>query len=138
MALCWSENMQELGKSKFPYKEALPMSIKLWQKFTPAQIIVQIIYSEPNVTQTLLQYKAFLQSQGATRVFLIPQGTVEEIASIQITSQLQAFSALSVLSFERSQLQVFSASSVLSFERFHIWMSAPLAISSTVPRYTSY
>ena len=38
----------------------------------------------------------------------------------------------SVLSFQRSQLQAFSASSVLSFERSHIWMSAQLAISSTV------
>ena len=57
--------------------------------------------------------------------------TVEEIASFK-RSQLRAFSASSVLSFERSQLRAFSASSVLSFKRSHIWMSAQLAISSTV------
>ena len=49
-------------------------------------------------------------------------------------SQLRAFSALSALSFEHSQLRAFSASSLLSFERSHIWMSAQLAISSTVQR----
>ena len=51
---------------------------------------------------------------------IVDQSTVEEIASkanIQITSQLWAFSALSVLSFERPQPRAFSASSGLSFER---------------------
>ena len=47
-------------------------------------------------------------------------------------SQLRAFSASSVLSFERSQLLAFSDSKVLNIERSHIWMSAQLAISSTV------
>ena len=47
-------------------------------------------------------------------------------------SQLRAFSASSVLSFERFQLRAFSASSVFSFEHSNIWMSAQLAISSTV------
>ena len=40
MGLCWSGNAQILGKNKFPYKEALPLSIQLWNKFTPAKVLL--------------------------------------------------------------------------------------------------
>ena len=39
MGLCWSGNAQILGKNKFPYKEAVPLSIQLWNKFTPAKVL---------------------------------------------------------------------------------------------------
>ena len=38
MGLCWSGNAQILGKNNFPYKEAVPMSTQLWNKFTPAKV----------------------------------------------------------------------------------------------------
>ena len=41
MALCWSGNAQILGKNKFPYKEAVPLSIQLWNKFTPAKVLLR-------------------------------------------------------------------------------------------------
>ena len=40
MGLCWSGNAQFLGKNKFPYKEAVPLSIQLWSKFTPAKVLL--------------------------------------------------------------------------------------------------
>ena len=40
MGLCWSGNAQILGKNKFPYKEAVPLSIQLWNKFTPAKVFL--------------------------------------------------------------------------------------------------
>ena len=40
MGLCWSGNAQILGKNKFPYKEAVPLSIQLWNKFTPAKVLL--------------------------------------------------------------------------------------------------
>ena len=42
MGLCWSGNAQILGKNKFPYKEAVPLSIQLWNKFTPAKVLLYI------------------------------------------------------------------------------------------------
>ena len=39
MALCWSGNIQILGKNNFPYREAVPMSTQLWHKFTPAKVL---------------------------------------------------------------------------------------------------
>ena len=40
MGLCWSGNAQILGKNKFPYVEAVPLSIQLWNKFTPAKVLL--------------------------------------------------------------------------------------------------
>ena len=42
MGLCWSGNAQILGKNKFPYKEAVPLSIQLWNKFTPAKVLTSL------------------------------------------------------------------------------------------------
>ena len=44
MGLCWSGNAQILGKNKFPYKEAVPLSIQLWNKFTPAKVLLYNIH----------------------------------------------------------------------------------------------
>ena len=41
MALCWSGNVQILGKNKFPYREAVPLSTQLWHKFTPAKVHIE-------------------------------------------------------------------------------------------------
>ena len=73
MGLCWSANAQVLGKEKFPYKEAVPMSSQLWMKITPAKVIVQIVYSEPDPSPDLLTYKKDLEDLGV-RVFLVPTG----------------------------------------------------------------
>jgi len=84
MALCWSGNVQILGKNKFPYREAVPLSTQLWHKFTPAKVIVQIVYSDAEVPPDLEIYKYDLEKLGAT-VFLVPTG--EEITCV-LKSQL--------------------------------------------------
>jgi len=80
MGLCWSGNAQILGKNEFPYKEAVPLSIQLWNKFTPAKVIVQIIYSDQVVSPELEDYRDSLEKLGAT-VFLVPTG--EDITCVQ-------------------------------------------------------
>ena len=40
MGLCWSNNTHYWGKDKFPYKEAAPMSSKLWMKLTGARWVI--------------------------------------------------------------------------------------------------
>jgi len=72
MGLCWSGNAQILGKNKFPYKESVPLSTQLWHKFTPAKVIVQIVYDD-EITDELEEYKENLEKLGAT-VFLVPTG----------------------------------------------------------------
>lgn len=74
MGLCWSENAQVHGKENFPYKDAVPLSSQLWMKLTPAKVIVQIVYSEPQISTELTEYKKELESYGAV-VFLVPTGT---------------------------------------------------------------
>ena len=61
MGLCWSANAQVHGKEKFPYKDAVPFSSQLWMKITPAKVILQIIYSEPEISNELLEYKKKLE-----------------------------------------------------------------------------
>ena len=73
MGLCWSENAQLHGKENFPYKKAAPLSSQLWMKFTPAKVILQIVYSEPEISSELLSYKAELESYGVL-VYLVPTG----------------------------------------------------------------
>ena len=74
MALCWSSNAQVHGKENFPYKGAAPFSTQLWMKFTPAKVIMQIVYSEPDISEELKEYKRELESYGAI-VYLVPTGT---------------------------------------------------------------
>ncbi len=44
MGLCWSANTKYHDKNKFPYKAAAPMAARLWHKFTPATVILQVRY----------------------------------------------------------------------------------------------
>ena len=73
MGLCWSENAQWHGKENFPYKQAAPLSAQLWMKFTPAKVILQIVYSEPKISEDLKAYKEELESYGVL-VYLVPTG----------------------------------------------------------------
>merc|ERR1712223_276933 len=73
MGLCWSANAQVHGKENFPYKDAAPLSTQLWMKLTPAKVIMQIVYSEPEISEELIEYKKELESYGAV-VFLAPTG----------------------------------------------------------------
>lgn len=74
MALCWSANAQVHGKENFPYKDALPLSSQLWMKVTPAKVVVQIVYSEEEVSEDLMNYKKDLEGHGVL-VFLVPTGS---------------------------------------------------------------
>jgi len=74
MGLCWSENAQVHHKENFPYKEAAPLSAQLWMKFTPAKVILQIVYSEPEISEELSNYKKELEKYG-TLVYLAPTGS---------------------------------------------------------------
>ena len=51
MGLCWSANAQIYGKENFPYKDAASLSTQLWKKFTLVEVILQIIYSEPQISK---------------------------------------------------------------------------------------
>ena len=73
MGLCWSANAQVHGKENFPYKDAAPLSSQLWMKITPAKVIMQIVYSEAEISEELKDYKKELESYGAI-VFLVPTG----------------------------------------------------------------
>ena len=48
----------------FPYKDAAPLSSQLWMKITPAKVIMQIVYSEDEVSEELIDYKKKLESYG--------------------------------------------------------------------------
>ena len=56
------------------FKEAAPLSAQLWMKFTPAKVILQIVYSEPEISKELLDYKKELEKYG-TLVYLAPTGS---------------------------------------------------------------
>ena len=49
MGLCWSSNAQVHNKENYPYKYAATGSTQLWKNLTSANVILQIIYSEPEV-----------------------------------------------------------------------------------------
>jgi len=74
MGLCWSANAQVHGKENFPYKDAAPLSAQLWMKLTPTKVILQIVYSEEEISDELKEYKKELESYGAV-VFLVPTGS---------------------------------------------------------------
>ncbi len=83
MGLCWSSNTKFHGKQRFPYKDAAPLSAQLWMKLTPATVILQIVYSEPNVTYALRRYKEKMEGYGAV-VKLVPAGDMECVVKTQI------------------------------------------------------
>jgi hypothetical protein len=73
MGLCWSSNAQINVKENYPYKYAAAGSTQLWKNLTSANVILQIIYSEPEVVD-VSTYTYTLQSrtgpvQGQYRVF---------------------------------------------------------------------
>ena len=61
MGLCWSANAQVHGKENFPYKDAAPLSAQLWMKLTPTKVILQIVYSEEEISDELKEYKKELE-----------------------------------------------------------------------------
>ena len=45
MGLCYSENTQLFGKSKYPYAEITPLAVLLWRHFAPdAGVLVRIVH----------------------------------------------------------------------------------------------
>ena len=72
MGLCWSNNTHYWGKDQFPYKEAAPLSSRLWMNVTGARVVLQVVYAEPQPTPELLDYKAELEGHGVL-VKLIPK-----------------------------------------------------------------
>lgn len=50
-----------------------PLSAQLWLKFTPAKVILQIVYSETEVSEELSAYKQELVNYGVI-VYLVPTG----------------------------------------------------------------
>ncbi len=74
LGLCWSANAQVHGKENFPYKDSAPLSSQLWMKMTPAKVVIQIVYSEPEPTEELMAYKAEMEGYGVL-VKLVPTGT---------------------------------------------------------------
>ena len=73
MGLCWSENAQIYKKENFPYRKAALLSVQLWRKFTPTKVILQIIYSEPEISEELKAYKIEMESHNVL-VYLLPTG----------------------------------------------------------------
>ena len=57
MGLCWSSNTKYHDKKNFPYREAAPLSIRLWMKMAEARVIILIVYSEESVPPDLGKYK---------------------------------------------------------------------------------
>eukprot|EP00095_Tigriopus_kingsejongensis_P006885 maker-scaffold125_size330479-snap-gene-0.11 protein:Tk06885 transcript:maker-scaffold125_size330479-snap-gene-0.11-mRNA-1 annotation:"hypothetical protein" len=83
MALCWSGNTQYHGKSKFPYREALPLSTQLWRNLTTARVVVQIVYNETSISEALRAYRTQLEGYGAL-VKLIPTEGMDCVLKAQL------------------------------------------------------
>ena len=83
MGLCWSGNTKFHGKEGFPYKEAVKYSSRLWHHLTEAKVILQVVYSEDEVSQELREYQKLLQSFGVN-VKLIPSEGVECVLKSQL------------------------------------------------------
>ena len=88
MGLCWSANTEYHGKKNFPYREAAPLSIRLWMRLAGARVIIQIVYSEESVPRSLEQYKERLESLGdgggAVVVKLVRAGDMDCVERAQI------------------------------------------------------
>ena len=74
MSVCWSSNAKVHGKQNFPYKKAVLFSSQLWMKFTPAKVILQVVYSENEISNELKNYKKELENLGVI-VYLIKTGS---------------------------------------------------------------
>ena len=87
MGLCWSANTEYHDKKNFPYREAAPLSIRLWMKLAGARVIIQIVYSEESVPRSLEKYKERLESLGgggAVVVKLVRAGGMDCVERAQI------------------------------------------------------
>ena len=62
MGLCWSSNTKYHDKKDFPYREAAPLSIRLWMKMAEVKVIILIVYSEESVPPDLGKYKGNVTS----------------------------------------------------------------------------
>ena len=75
MGLCWSNNTQYWGKEHFPYKESAPLSAQLWMRLTSSiKVILQVVYSEREPPDELLEYKKKLENFGVI-VKLVPRAS---------------------------------------------------------------
>ena len=83
MGLCWSSNTKFHGKGSFPYRDAAPLSIQLWMNLTPATVILQIVYTEDEVSGKLERYKEKLEGYGA-KVQLVRAEGMECVVKAQI------------------------------------------------------
>ena len=57
MGLCWSSNAQVHKKENYPYKYAAAGSTQLWKNLTSANVILQIIYSESEITNVYIFFQ---------------------------------------------------------------------------------
>ena len=87
MGLCWSANAKYHKKGKFPYRQAAIFSSQLWFQKTTVKIIMQIVYSESNISQDLLEYQNKLEDLGVT-VKLVPSLDTECVLKSQVVRML--------------------------------------------------
>ncbi len=83
MGLCWSANTKYHGKEQFPYKHAAPLSSRLWMRLTGAKVILQIVYSEDEPPDDLIEYKEGLEADGVI-VRLVPNGDLPCVLKSQL------------------------------------------------------
>ena len=66
MGLCFSETTSKHGKKNYPYVKTTLLSIMLWNSFFPGtnttEIILNLIYKEPNKTAEMESYEKKLDS----------------------------------------------------------------------------
>ncbi len=66
MGLCYSKNTPLYDKNKYPYVTITPLSVLLWKHFVPnVEVIVQIVYTEPDITDLMREYAATVVAAGA-------------------------------------------------------------------------
>ena len=88
MGLCYSHNTHKHGKKKYPYKQVLPLALLLWRYHLPqVRTIVRLVYTEPELTDTMKSYGAILELTGAV-VEWIPAGNMSCVTMSQIVRSL--------------------------------------------------
>ena len=84
MGLCFSENTQLHGKSRYPYKDVAPLALLLWRFYVPdVNLIVRIVYTEPQLSSFMTVYAAMLENTGAV-VEWIPAGNMSCVLKSQL------------------------------------------------------
>ena len=88
MGLCYSHNIKEFGKKNYPYKQVLPLSLLLCRYHLPqVNTIVRIVYTEPELNDTMKSYGAMLERTGAV-VEWIPAGNMSCVTMSQMVRLL--------------------------------------------------